>query len=94
MQPKKVFEKIFNSEGNFTLKNFDPYRIGEDKKVLEFRNLLFSEDGDLHGELIHPLREFIKEKNLSPFCDAVKCMYAEEHGSGTKGSYPAIYMWR
>lgn len=94
MNPKKVFEKVFNSEGNFTLKHYDPYRTGDCKEVAAFHSLLFSEDGDLHQELIRPLEDFIKEKKFTPFCDAVKCHYAEEHGNGTKGSYPAIYMWR
>lgn len=94
MSPKDVFKKVFNEEGNFKLKNYCPYRIGEDKKVLEFHDLLFNERGDLNDNLKQPLKDFVLQNNLPPFCDAVKCFYAEEHGGNTKGSYPAVYMWR
>jgi len=40
------------------------------------------------------LVKFVKENKCGPWTDVVKLYYAEEHGSSTKGSYPAIYMWR
>jgi len=87
-------KEFLTVRGIFTLNRFDLYRVGTEKENVEFRSLLFNEDGDLHPELFMPPKELIKEKQWPAFCDAVKCWYAEEHGSGTKGSYPAIYMWR
>lgn len=89
-----TLNEIFNKKGNFTLKYFDPYRIDtENQEEVDFYNSIFEENGSLklsHSELA----SFISDNDFNVFCDAVKLYYAQEHGSKTKRSYPATYMWR
>jgi hypothetical protein len=93
---------LFDSKGNFLIKGFDPCRKPDgDVEYNDYWNKLFCDEDDKWGEygsvkmdVDVNLMKIIKEENWSPFCDAVKLMYAQEHGIGTKGSYPAIYMWR
>lgn len=89
-----TLNEIFGKKGNFLNSSFDPYRLDRSNayfvKVHEF---LF-EDSDLRYGLKEELVKFVKENKCGPWTDVVKLYYAEEHGSSTKGSYPAIYMWR
>lgn len=95
-------KNLFDSNGNFLIEGFDPYRSPPDnEQYTEYWNKLFCDEDDKWGgygsvkmDIDANLRKVIKEESWSPFCDAVKLMYAQEHGLGTKGSYPAIYMWR
>lgn len=93
----------FDSDGNFTLKSFDPYRYEEDcKEYVEFYNCIFYDwndkwshgcvKEDVHKEIWKMVCENMEK--YSPFSDIVKLYYAEEMGRNTKGSYPAVYMWR
>lgn len=81
---------IFNKDGMFIKKGFDPYRSYGD----EFRGRIFTDDGNLREDLEQPLIDFIREKNLSPFSDAITLFYANKHGKNTNGQYPATYMWK
>jgi len=98
----KSVEILFDANGNFLLKGFDPYRKPDnDVAYTEYWDLLFCGENDKWGEygsvrmdVDANLRKTIETNGWSPFCDAVKLMYAQEHGLGTKGQYPAIYMWR
>ncbi len=93
---------LFDEEGNFLIKGFDPYRKPKDDPDYDaYWAELFCDENDkwddygaVKMEVDCNIRKLIKDNNWSPFCDAVKLMYAQEHGVGTKGSYPAIYMWR
>ena len=89
-----TLSEIFNEKGDFNRKYFDPYRIDrEDKEEMDFYNAIFDE----HGSLVlsqYDLAAFINENKFGVFYDAVKLYYAQEHGSKTKRSYPATYMWR
>lgn len=86
--------EIFGKRGNFLNSSFDPYRLDRSNaysvKVHEF---LF-EDGNLRDGIQSQLRSWADINGCGPWTDVVKLYYAEEHGSSTKGSYPAIYMWR
>lgn len=96
-----LLKDMFTKDGNFLIPGFDPYRKESSDEYLQYWDSLFYGEDDkyfdygsvkdaVYSHLVH----YIKENNLSPFCDAVTLFYAQEHGRGTKGSYPAIYMWR
>lgn len=94
-------QECFDKNGNFTYKWFDPYRYEEDKEeYVKFYNKLFVDWDDkyCHGSLKDGVKQELKttivENNYPPLCDAVRLYYAQEMGENTKGSYPAIYMWR
>lgn len=87
-------QQVFNNNGDFIDQGYDPYRRRE--QDTEIHNFLFDEDGSLNEKLWfdNVLSEFIRENNC-PWCsDIVKLYWAQEMGINTKGSYPAIYMWR
>lgn len=89
-----MFDNIFDEKGNFLLKHFDPYRLDEDNpEEKAFYDRIFDEDGALK-ESIYDLQKFVSQNEFPIFSDAVKLFYAQEHGSKTCRSYPAIYMWR
>jgi hypothetical protein len=89
-----TLNEIFGEKGNFINRYYDPYRLDHnnpyDVKVHEF---LF-DNGDLREGVKSLLMKFVADNKCGPWTDVVKLYYAEEHGSSTKGSYPAIYMWR
>lgn len=89
-----MFDGIFDSKGDFVLKYFDPYRLDEENpEEKDFYDKIFNENGALK-ESIYDLQKYINENDFPTFSDAVKLFYAQEHGSKTCSSYPAIYMWR
>lgn len=94
------FDRVFNKKGNFNLKEFDlerfdPYRRdNENKNHVDLFNLLFDDRGNVIDEVRYELESYIKLKNFPALSDAAKLFYAGIHGSNTKGSYPAVYMFR
>ena len=88
-----TLKDIFDNDGNFINQNYDPYRHDDDDTV---HNFLFDEDGGMNENLWfgNTVSMFIRENGCSPFSDIVKLYWAQEMGINTKGSYPAIYMWR
>lgn len=86
---------VFDAYGNFHKQSYDPYRWQEEDR--EIHTFLFDEeDGHMTDALYcsSAVEDFIRDKEVSPFSDIVKFYWAQQHGLGTKGSYPAIYMWR
>jgi hypothetical protein len=67
----------------------DPYR-----EQTETAKLIFDEDGDVRYNVYFDLVTFCQNNPVKPFSDAVRIVMAQEMGGNTKGSYPAIYMWR
>ena len=89
-----ILQRIFNNSGDFIDKGYDPYRRRDQDE--EIHNFLFDEDGSLNEKLWfdNALQEFINTNNCKWHSDIVKLYWAHEMGMNTKGSYPAIYMWR
>ena len=93
---------LFDRHGNFLIVHFDPYRKPDyDEEYTKYWDNLFCGEDDSWGNygsikrvVGENLHKIIRAEKWSPFCDAVKLMYAQEHGINTKGNYPAIYMWR
>lgn len=95
--PFKIkFVEAFDENGNFIIKGFDPYRKPDNNVEYDtLWNSLFEDSGSLLESISdQDFVMFIATHNCHPFSDVVKLYYAQQHGSGTKGSYPAIYMWR
>lgn len=93
------FDRVFTKKGKFNLQEFgleyfDPYRSSDNENHVELFELLFDSNGNVHDEVRRELESYIKLKNFPALSDAVKLYYAGIHGSNTKGSYPAIYMFR
>lgn len=97
----------FDDQGDFVLRGFDPYRryteehmqqypeqreFGE--KSIKIFDALFTDRGSLREAAQLWLTSIINENKWDWGCDAVRCYYAQEHGSNTKDAYPASYMWR
>lgn len=91
-----ILQRIFNNSGDFVDQSYDPYRRSDNLYHVEMHNFLFDEDGGMVEELWmnDSVSEFIRENRCGPFSDIVKLYWAQEMGINTKGSYPAIYMWR
>jgi hypothetical protein len=88
-----ILQRIFNNSGNFVDERYDPYRRHDCHA--ETHNFLFDEDGNLNeGSLQDDIRTFIIDNHCPWHSDIVKLYWAEQMGMNTKGSYPAIYMWR
>lgn len=89
-----ILQRIFNNSGDFIDKGYDPYRRRE--QDTEIHNFLFDEDGGLNEKLWfdNALQEFINTNHCHWHSDIVKLYWAQEMGMNTKGSYPAVYMWR
>lgn len=94
---KKELQELFTKDGQFSFQDhYDPYRVGENKSEKYYHSLLFNENGSAKEE-IHKLvyDELMANPTAYPFnCDMMCYYHAEQHGMGTKGSYPAIYYWR
>lgn len=90
-----ILQRIFNNSGDFVDQSYDPYRYDEERHS-EIHNFLFEENGSLNDKLWldDSLQEFIRDNNCKWHSDIVKLYWAQEMGMNTKGSYPAIYMWR
>lgn len=107
MTKQKVFDPIFNADGNFVVAGYDPhgFQISNPEHV-EFHKVLFDSDGNLHEHLdgnvtdgIQDIREYIEERfqqnpGMSPFCDAVKLYFAEQASSATCIQYSTASMWK
>ena len=51
--------------------------------------------GNVRDNVYAWLVNFVKKtKTVEPMSDAVRIIMAQQMGLSTKGSYPAIYMWR
>lgn len=87
-----ILQRIFNNSGDFVNKGYDPYRVSD--KYQEIHDFLFDEDGGLNYGMDSQLQEFINTNNCRWCSDIVKLYWAECMGVNTKGSYPAVYMWR
>jgi hypothetical protein len=90
-----TLNNIFNKGGNFIDQSYDPYRWQESHR--DVHTFLFDEeDGSMNEKLWcdGSIGEFITQNRCGPFSDIVKLYWAQEMGTNTKGSYPAIYMWR
>lgn len=87
----KSWENVFNKDGSFKLKGYDPFRVSDNEE--NFHNYLFDEDGDIHYEF-ESLSAWIDSKGVSWKSDAVKLYYAEQFSGNTKGNYSSVYMWR
>ena len=87
-----ILQRIFNNSGNFVDQNYDPYRRRDEHA--EIHNFLFDEDGNLNYGMDMELQTFINDNHCPWHSDIVKLYWAEQMGINTKGSYPAIYMWR
>lgn len=88
-----ILKRIFNNSGEFIENGYDPYRLDREKYG-EIHDFLFDEDGGLNYGVDQLLSEFINENNCRWYSDIVKLYWAEQMGLNTKGSYPAVYMWR
>lgn len=87
-----ILQRIFNNSGDFIDKGYDPYRWRE--QDTEIHNFLFDEDGGLNYGMDDQLVSFINDNRCQWHSDIVRLYWAEQMGINTKGSYPAIYMWR
>lgn len=92
----KKYNKIkdcFDKDGNFIIKGFDPYRVGDDTDEQELKNYLFDEDGyALHDADIVQL---LHKNNWNWTCDAIKYYYSSVCIDANCGNnYTAIYAWR
>ena len=83
---------IFNKCGNFINPGYDPFRVSD--KYQEIHDFLFDDDDGLQYGLDVQLHQFINEHKCSWNSDIVRLYWAEQMGINTKGSYPAVYMWR
>lgn len=90
--------EIFDDNGNFREKRYDPWRVDERFKTIH--NALFDEYGFLKqvGEyedwVERKLLAFVSENYLHWNCDAIKLYHAHEFSTGTKGQYGANTAWR
>lgn len=89
-----TLDEIFGKKGNFLNSSFDPYRLDQTNQYFVKVHEFLFEDGDLRDGIQSQLWSWAVLNECGPWSDVVKLYYAEEHGSSTKGSYPAIYMWR
>lgn len=87
-----ILQRIFNNSGDFVDQGYDPFRRSD--KYREIHDFLFDEDGGLNYGMDSQLAEFINTNNCRWCSDIVKLYWAEQMGINTKGSYPAVYMWR
>lgn len=87
-----IMQRIFNNSGNFIDQSYDPYRCADRHE--EIHSYLFDEDGGLNIGMDDKIHTFINDNRCSWCSDIVKLYYAEQMGMNTKGSYPAVYMWR
>lgn len=98
---------VFDENGNFY--GLDPYRkydlddISPNdsperreniQRLVATHDLLFDEKGNVRSWVYRALPGLINENSWHWTCDAVRLVYAQDHGVSTKGSYPATYMWR
>lgn len=79
--------QFFDSNGDFK-EYTDPYR-SEGRACI-----LFAGSGSLLYSAERIIEKVLQKGKYKWDSDLVRCYYAQQHGSGTKGSYPAIYMWR
>lgn len=87
------YEDFFNENGNFIYGRYDPYRVSDEFE--EYHNSIFDERSNVRDEVYVALRTWLKSRsNLCYFSDIVTLVHVQNHGLGTKGSYPATYMWR
>lgn len=92
-----MLREIFDDFGNFRQHAYDPYRIDEDNALLmKHHNYIFDEDGAVRDSVYNEINKFIDKhgRDIGHFADMVRVIMAQDHGIGTKGSYPAVYMWR
>jgi len=107
MTKKKVFEPIFNADGNFVVLGYDPFYCQRDNPAHRaIHDVLFDSDGNLNEALdanytddIQDLEEFVQElfkKNpsVSPLCDAVHLYFAELASSATNQQYSVASMFK
>lgn len=89
-----ILQRIFNNSGNFIDQSYDPYRWSENNR--EIHEFLFDEDGGLNHDHYcdSTLETFINDNHCPWHSDIVKLYWAHQMGMNTKGSYPAVYMWR
>ena len=84
------FQDVFDNNGNFILKNFDPYRVGDSKEEVGIREWIDSLD--LRGVQNEIHRRQKEAGVLSYSCDMVSLYYGILMEYNT--SYTRVYMWR
>ena len=84
--------EVFNEKGFFRMRGFDPYRVAD--KCQQQRDFLFDEQGNAHDCIIARIHTMLCDGNFSWDSDIVKLYWAEQHGSNTRNSYPATWMWK
>lgn len=107
MTKQKVFESIFNAEGNFVVLGYDPHYCQSDNPShMALHHILFDADGNLNEELdgnltddIQDLREYIEEQSknnpsFGPLCDAVHLYFAEMASSATNQQYSVASLFK
>lgn len=86
------FQDVFDNSGNFILKNFDPYRVGDSEKEVEIREWIDSLDlRDVQSE-IHRRHNEVGADVLSYACDLITLYYGILMEYNT--NYTRIYMWK
>lgn len=97
--------QIFNEQGNFLHKYYDPYRSededaeGEDRQLLyKFHISIFDPLGNVHDHVRAELNSFLSDlkgkKSFPHNTDIVRMAFAQRMGALTGGSYTAVYAWK
>lgn len=95
MSKYKNIADCFDDNGNFIIKGFDPYRVGDDVEKRELYEYLFDERGYANIEPRYEVYDLIEKHKWHFTCDAIKYYYAAECiDSNCKSNYTAIYAWR
>lgn len=100
MTDLSIFNKIFDSEGNFNHPHYDPHGYNfNDSEQVALHQLIFDEDHNLHEHLDDVLSDYIdemffKQHKLTPYSDVVKLYYAELASSATNKQYSTASMWK
>ena len=95
-----IFDKIFDKQGNFINKNYDPHSFNiNDPEQVAFHKMIFDEDGNLHEEMEYKIYDYIVKKNekqcnFTHFSDCVHLYYAELASSATCQQYSTASMFK
>ncbi|MCQ2232452.1 MAG: hypothetical protein MJZ30_11455 [Paludibacteraceae bacterium] len=93
MSKYKNIEDCFDENGDFIIKGFNPYHVGDDPDEKELYDFLFDEDGYAIRDI--ELVNVIHKNNWNWTCSAVRYYYAANCiDANCGGNYSAVYAWR
>ena len=88
-----IMSDIFDENGMFKLKDFDPYHTQSKEGNLIY-DLLFKEDGNVQYDAIKEAIDFATKHNCLWYSDIAKYIICERISNITKGNYTDVSLWR